>query len=156
MPTHNQREAPRSNNHYSGRDPRHDDIQHQPSDRALPGVLRSHRCRFHSHGVSTNARELAPVRQHVMCRHERSCLERRSVPMPPQKPRQRELAKIAYDARDFVSLHRIVGEAQNYPPLGQSDGSISEPEWIALRDLVVAESRLRDHIQTFAQVWRLA
>lgn len=33
-------------------------------------------------------------------------------------------------------LKRVVDEAQNRPPEGTADGSVSEEEWCALRDIV--------------------
>ena len=39
--------------------------------------------------------------------------------------------------RELVrDLKRVVDEAQNPPPEGCADGSISEEEWCALRDIV--------------------
>lgn len=40
-----------------------------------------------------------------------------------------------YESTEWLSrLHTLIGKAQNGPPDGEADGSLSETQWIALRD----------------------
>ena len=51
---------------------------------------------------------------------------------------QKERALQALDCYDINDLEQVIGEAQNRPPQGDADGSISEELWRALRDFVQA------------------
>jgi hypothetical protein len=67
-----------------------------------------------------------------------------------------ELKKIAQavDGLDPIALLLVLGEAQNAPPQGQSDGSITEMEWLATRVLVDAAMRLKDAVMDARKTWR--
>ncbi len=54
------------------------------------------------------------------------------------KKTQAQCAIEAIANEDLTQLRHVVDEAQNRPPLGLNDGSIDEPVWYALRDLVRA------------------
>ena len=47
---------------------------------------------------------------------------------------------------DLSELEHILGEAQNNPPAGASDGSLTERRWYALRDLVAAATKFNEAI----------
>ena len=54
--------------------------------------------------------------------------------------KQRLIDAMCADNIEEVEL--ILGEAQNRPPLGEADGSISEPLWTAFRDWLQARRSL--------------
>lgn len=49
------------------------------------------------------------------------------------KPTQRQRAEAALAAQDVDALDAVLGEAQNGPPDGAADGSLTEKQWNALR-----------------------
>jgi hypothetical protein len=55
---------------------------------------------------------------------------------------------------DWALMEQIVGEAQNGPPHGSADGSISEHEWNAASDLVKAHQLFLRARLRFMEVWR--
>lgn len=54
--------------------------------------------------------------------------------------------------RNFADLEDVVDKAQNGPPLGPGDGSLSEKEWTALRDLVKAARAFEDAVTKASNV----
>ena len=67
---------------------------------------------------------------------------------------QFDAARAAFDAHDLERLGRIVDTAQNRPPQGESDGTIDETLWYALRDLCESARAFRDKKTSVAQMLR--
>ena len=58
--------------------------------------------------------------------------------------KQLELAKVAIKNSDYALAREVLGRAQNRPPLGESDGSMTEAQWYALRDYLDACDLAKD------------
>lgn len=71
------------------------------------------------------------------------------------KPTQREAAVFAYNEADFSRLRSLAEISQNAPPQGRSDGSISEDEWSALRELLDAERAFVEVCLKFSAIWKV-
>lgn len=51
------------------------------------------------------------------------------------------------DGDDILALETVLGEAQNGPPDGEADGSLTERRWTALRDVVQAARKFNEAIE---------
>lgn len=55
----------------------------------------------------------------------------------------------------FAELEQLLDRAQNAPPQGDADGSIDEPVWVALRELVESAKRYRAALRDVLDItWR--
>lgn len=75
-------------------------------------------------------------------------LARRLTQPTQREATQRELALRALHERNYARALEVLDDAQNEPPEGEADGSISGPEWTALRGLLSAH-------ETFRRAWKL-
>ena len=66
------------------------------------------------------------------------CTECRSTQMGRAVLLVYSLREEGVDSSTLSQLEEILGEAQNVPPEGKSDGSISEARWNRFRDLTVS------------------
>ena len=60
------------------------------------------------------------------------------------KLNQRERAEVAIVSGDVSMMRDVLYQAQNDPPLGESDGSMSPDQWMALRKLLDRHKNLVD------------
>lgn len=68
---------------------------------------------------------------------------------------QREQLLDALARADSAAAERILAEAQNEPPLGTADGSISQNEWTSTWDLAGVHALYMQARSRFMKVWRM-
>lgn len=66
---------------------------------------------------------------------------------------QRERVLLAHAAGDWAEVAIVLGEAQNQPPEGMSDGSISQELWVAAKAMLNARRDFIEARRAYRRVW---